>query len=220
MIYSSHKLFLCCCERVPVLVLHWLVCPLEPVGELLVIIYSSLKLPCHAASLVCFDMLSVWSRLYRVFPEAFWISFSVVVYYSYSRVFAFTVLARLPFNPAFFSFQFLSFQFPHGIFKNSLTLSLSPVKDFLRCVSPDLFDVLPLCIIFWHYRFLTGIVGIETCWTKWSRMLYWLYLFWAHLGCIWSPCLSCFFFNTFWGVALLASSEGCGLIKSSLITPT
>lgn len=142
-------------------------------------------------------MLSVWSRLYRVFPEAFWISFSVVVYYSYSRVFAFTVLARLPFNPAFFSFQFLSFQFPHGIFKNSLTLSLSPVKDFLRCVSPDLFDVLPLCIIFWHYRFLKGIVGIETCWTKWSRMLYWLYLFWAHLGCIWSPCLSWFFFLYF-----------------------
>lgn len=100
-------------------------------------------------------------------------------------------------NPAFFSFQFLSFQFPHGIFKNSLTLSLSPVKDFLRCVSPDLFDVLPLCIIFWHYRFLTGIVGIKTCWTKWSRMLYWLYLFWAHLGYIWSPCLSWFFFLYF-----------------------
>lgn len=166
MIYSSHKLFLCCCERVPVLVLHWLVCPLEPVGELLVIIYSSLKLPCHAASLVCFDICCQCDPDYisRGFLE--FLSLLHAVYYSYSRVFAFTALARLPFNPAFFSFQFLSFQFPHGIFKDSLTLSLSPVKDFIRCVSPGLFDVLPLCIIFWHYRFLTGIVGIETCWTK------------------------------------------------------
>lgn len=59
-------------------------------------------------------------------------------------------LPWLLFNSAFFSFQFLSFQFPHGIFKDSLTLSLSPVKDFLRCVSPDLFDMLPLIV----YHFL------------------------------------------------------------------